>query len=483
LALASLLPHLAEEDPRTRYDIQSYRLDLEVDPEAKLLSGTVGIEAKVDRNSISEFELDLSNEGLRVASVFELGQGFNQTSPFVGREIIHRHENDRLICSLSRPYERGEMVRVAVRYSGTPMKKPDNFTGFFFVETPSGAPWIATSCQGIGAHTWFPCKASYFHPEDKHDQLFVNLTLPEDLTGVSNGRLVETTEPEEGKRTFRWFHPYGCGTYAITLNVAPYVHVQSDIPVVGLSKPVPFHYFVLPENEEKAKVQFAQVPQLLHIFSTAFGPFPFPESKYALVETPFWGMEHSTAVAYGSSYPAWCVANEEKDAYESRNKWFDYILVHETTHEWWGNSVTCADYGHFWIHEGFGTYAETVYVEQMDGLDAAHEFARNTMKRVRGKGSLYRGEGKNSGEAYGGLLYSKGASVLHMLRGRLGNDPVWWQTLQDFQAKFRNSNATTEEFKALLEKNSGRKFDLFFQEWFYGSGTPKVTGTITVEPT
>ena len=162
----------------------------------------------------------------------------------------------------------------------------------------------------------------------------------------------------------------------MTLNVGPYVVGESELEVPGLADPVPFLYYVLPENAEKAALQFQDVPELVRIDSEAFGPFPFPESEFGLVETSFWGMEHSTAVAYGSSYPAWCKAHDERDRCAGRNRWFDFILVHEVAHEWWGNSVSAEDWGHFWIHEGFGTYAEGVYVERKFGrVEADRYFA------------------------------------------------------------------------------------------------------------
>src|SRR5690606_22198386 len=160
-------------------------------------------------------------------------------------------------------------------------------------------------------------------------------------------------------QTFRYVHPYPLETYSVTLNAAPYVKVEAHLPIEGGGEAgVPFVYYVLPENAEKAALQFQDVPGMIDAFTRAFGPWPVPESKIGLVETNFWGMEHSSAVAYGSSYPAWCEQAGETDPYASRNRYFDYILVHEMAHEWWGNAVSATEWGHFWIHEGFGTYAE-----------------------------------------------------------------------------------------------------------------------------
>jgi len=220
---------------------------------------------------------------------------------------------------------------------------------------------------------------------------------------------------------------------------------------------------------------------MLEIYSEAFGPWPFPKSKFALVETSFWGMEHSTAVAYGSSYPAWCKEHEEEDRYASRNTFFDYILIHESAHEWWGNAVSAEHWGHFWIHEGFGTYAEGVYVEKLQGRERADEyFAGQARRSLNSDGSLYRGDDPKSGKAYSGLIYYKGARVLNTLRHYVDDDDAWWDTLRTFNLSHRYGNADTEDFRAVLEERTKRDWKRFFDEWFYGAGVPQVKGTITL---
>jgi aminopeptidase N len=316
------------------------------------------------------------------------------------------------------------------------------------------------------------------------------ITCPAGLTGVSNGRLVEATDGapawfdagEAAWRTYRWRHDYPLETYAVTLNVGPYVAVESELEVPGLEEPVPFHYYVLPESVEKAALQFQDVPELVRIYSEAFGPFPFPESKFGLVEVNFWGMEHSTAVAYGSSYPAWCEKHGERDRYAGRNRWFDFILVHEVAHEWWGNAVSAEHWGHFWIHEGFGTYAEGVFVERKHGREEADRYFAVQARGIPAtKGRLYRGDRPDSRAAYTNLIYTKGACVLNTLRHYLDDDEVWWKTIREFNVANRYGNVTTEDFRSVLEKNSGRDWRRFFDEWVYGEGTPSLEGEVRVE--
>jgi aminopeptidase N len=223
------------------------------------------------------------------------------------------------------------------------------------------------------------------------------------------------------------------------------------------------------------------VPELLAIYSRAFGPWPFPESKFALVQTSFWGMEHSTAVAYGSSFPEWCRQNNVRDRYAGRNRFGDYILVHEVAHEWWGNAVSAADWGHFWIHEGFGTYAEGVYVESRKGREEADRYF-SSQGRMIGQGArLFRGNGVESARAYSNVIYTKGACVLNTLRHFVDDDEAWWKSLRDFNLAFRYKNAVTEDFQLILEKNTGRPWKQFFDEWFYGKGFPALKGTVATK--
>jgi len=257
--------------------------------------------------------------------------------------------------------------------------------------------------------------------------------------------------------------------------------VESELEIKGIEGTVPFIYYVLPENAKKAAVQFTQVPKLVEIFSEAFGPYPFPKAKFGLVETSFWGMEHSTAVAYGSSYPLWCEQTGEEDRYASRNKFFDYILVHEVAHEWWGNAVSAENWGHFWIHEGFATYAEGVYVEKTQGRLAADRYFEQVRSNPESKDTLFRGDNKTSGEAYTGLIYSKGALVLNTLRHYVDNDKTWWKSLREFNLAKRGGNATTDDFREILERNTEREWSVFFKEWFYGPGLPTLSGSVTAE--
>jgi aminopeptidase N len=297
---------------------------------------------------------------------------------------------------------------------------------------------------------------------------------------VSNGRLVEQTTTA-GRTRFRWAHDYPLETYSVTLNVAPYVCVATELELPGLERPVPFAYWVLPGSVLKARIQFRDVPDMLRVFSEAFGPFPFPASKFGLVETNFWGMEHSTAVAYGSSYPAWCAETGERDRFASRYRFFDYILVHESAHEWWGNAVSAASWGDFWIHEGFATYAEGVYLERLKGRETADEWLASIRRQIGRRSRLWRGDVHDAREAYGNDIYYKGAWVLETLRQYVRDDGAWWRSLRDFNERYRYGNATTDDFLAVLAEHTGRDWTRFRDEWIRGEGWPEVTGSVRAD--
>lgn len=464
LLLGLLAAAQAPEDRRAHYDVLAYALDVEVEPEPRRLSGSVRVDLRALR-PLEVVELDL------VAGLEVEGAAVGDASLRVERE------GDRLACALPAPLAEGETLSLTVRYAGHPRAR-DAFGGFHWRRAPGGEPWIGTSCQLPGAHLWWPCKASAFHPEDKPERVSVWITAPAGLTAVSNGRLDGVDELEGERRRWRWEHPYPLPTYSVTLNVGPYVEVAGEIEVEGVREPVPWLYWVLPQSVPKAELQFEQVPRLLRAFGEAFGPYPFPRAKFGVVETSFWGMEHSSAIAYGSSFPEWCRANEVEDPWAARNRDFDYILVHETAHEWWGNAVTARDWGDFWLHEGLATYAEGVWIEHERGRDAADAWFAEQALQVLPLSTLARPRGASASEAYDPGLYVRGACVLHTWRHYVDDDERWWRALQLFQERHRYGNASTEDLRAAVAAATDRDWRRFVRQWIEGEGVPLLSGSV-----
>jgi aminopeptidase N len=480
LALA-LLPAAQEDvDPRTLYDVRDYRIELLVDPKTQTIRGFAATAGVVTAPRLESVVLDLESHLIATSAARVDGDLFrNVLASTVPLE--HERDGDRITLKLPAPLSKGERFQVAVFYSGKPIKA-DDFNGFQWATTPEGhAPWIATSCQTVGEHTWWPCKASYFHPEDKPERVAVNVTVPDPLIAASNGRLVDV-EQSGGLTTWRWRLDRAVPTYSIALSIAPYVVIESELELPGLERPLPVRYYVLPEDEAKARKQFEMVPELLRFFSEKFGPFPFADSKFALAETPIWGMEHATLIAYGNSFPDAIRGTRNADGtdvvdpYELRNKLYDYVLVHEAAHEWWGNAISAGTWGDFWLHEGFATYAETLWVEHVHGLDAAQEFMREKRSGMNELATVFRPRRRTAGEAYDVQMYDKGAWLLHMLRYVMGDEP-FFAALKEFGSDpaLRFKAATSGDFQAICEKHHGAPLRSFFQPWLYGTRWPSYT--------
>ncbi len=468
-------PGASGADPRADYDALYYRVDLRVFPAEKRIEGIGVLRARAARDGLRTVVLDL-HEKLDVRGVHAVRPDVDDAPAIpLGTALAWERGKDRVEATLPEAVKAGDVFAVAVRYGGAPLVK-DGFTGFHFRKTRGGEPWINTSCQGIGAHTWWPCKASFFHPEDKPDRVDLNVSVPGRLVAACNGALrgAAAEERPDGPGTlWRWRHDYPCPTYSIALNVAPYVELKGECRLPGIPDPVALRYYVLPEDVEKAKKEFAVVPALLEFYGEKFGPYPFPKAKFGLVQTSMWGMEHSSIVAYGNSWPS--SIPKAADRYAARNKYFDYILIHESAHEWWGNAVTATDWGHFWVHEGFATYAEVLWVEKVHGAETMHEFAAGLARQVDDTDSIYRPRHGTGDEAYNHNIYVKGACVLHMLRYVMG-DEKFFRALKAFNtdARFRYKNASTEDFQALCEKEHGEPLGWFFQSWLYGVGRPSI---------
>ncbi len=493
LLVASAVLHAlsTQVDLRDSYDVDTYRLDLVVDPTSQTLRGTGVTVAKATKD-LDTFEIDLM-AGRPVSKVSWVNDPVSPTGSLTGPVLRFQRNGDHLFIRLPRKVRAGEQLRVAVAYSYKPSGRE---SGIFFHKTPDGKPWVQTECQGLGAHSWWPCKNDNEHPEDKFAHFFMNVTVPAGLTAVSNGNLSgkESVGVREARELslkggtaawtrFHWRHDYPCENYAICLDVAPYVELKDSFAAPGLAKPVKASYFVLPKDVEKAKLQFQDAPRMLQIYSETFGPWPYVGEKFSLVETDFWGEEHSTAVSYGNTFPKWAHLHDQPDQYDKFNHLFDYILIHECAHEWWGNAVSAKDWGHLWLHEGFATYAEAVYLEKAQGRNAADDWLAEMKTKITPNFCEYRGKGVLPSQAFSNDVYYKGAWILNTLRTYVNDDEAWWKTLKEFNLRFRYKCATTDDFQKVLEEITRRSWQQFVIEWFYSPGSPVLKGSVSLSGT
>jgi aminopeptidase N len=339
---------------RTYYDLTYYHLDVKVDTLTKSIVGSNEIKFTVvedfDRMQVDLFE-NIKIERI----VFEDG-------------VLLPYEREYNAVFITYPgiLRKNSLHEVTVYYSGQPIvaKRPPWQGGFTWTNDKNGNPWIAVTCQGSGASLWWPNKD---HQGGEPDSMMISVTIPRGLMDVSNGRLRNKTELSDGWTRYDWFVSYPMNNYNVTLNIGKYAHF-SDL--FTNDNTLTLDYYVMPYNLDRAKEQFDQVKSVMECFEKSFGEYPFRNDGYKLVESPHLGMEHQSAVAYGNNY----LQGYNGTASSEVGLLFDFIIVHETSHEWWGNSVTSTDIADMWIHESFGAYAEAVYVECMYGYEDALKY-------------------------------------------------------------------------------------------------------------
>ncbi|MFH0944996.1 MAG: M1 family metallopeptidase [Planctomycetota bacterium] len=452
---------------QTCYDVLHYALDLTVDPKKKAISGTLAMRAKITQ-ATARLGLDLDGD-LEVSRVC-LGDATLQFEQADGKVMFDLQEPG---C------QPGQEVEVVVTYGGVPRvaANPPWQGGFTWAETKQGRPWIATSCQLEGADLWWPCKD---HPSDEPDSMDIRVTVPKPLIVASNGKLV-SVEPaaRKGWHTYHWHVSTPINTYGVALNIAPYRTISKKIKSVA-GDTFEVTYWVLPENYKKGKELFKEILEHMEFCEKVFGPYPFRADKYGVAETPHLGMEHQTIVAYGNKYRGnpW-----------GKQQGFDFLHHHEFSHEWWGNLVTAAYWNDFWIHEGFGTYAQALYVEELHGIEEYHVEMASTRRKIQNSAVLAPREPRSSGEMESGGggpgqdVYSRGSWVLHSLRWLVGDekfflalrrmaypDPELEKTTDGSACRL----ATTDEIRQIAEQHTGFDLQWFFEVYLRQPGLPRL---------
>jgi aminopeptidase N len=296
--------------------------------------------------------------------------------------------------------------------------------------------------------------------------MLVSVTVPKNLMDVSNGRLRKVTENQDGTKTFDWFVKNPINNYGINVNIGNYVHF--DEVYAGEKGNLSMDYYVLPENLDKAKEQFKQASMMMKAFEHWFGPYPFYEDGYKLVEVPYLGMEHQSSVTYGNAY---------KNGYLGRDlsqtgwglKW-DFIIVHESGHEWFANNITYKDMADMWIHESFTNYSESLFTEFYFGKKAASEYIIGTRKGIRNDSPII--GTYNVNQSGSGDMYPKGGNMLHTIRQILNNDDKWRQILRGLNKTFYHQTVTTKQIEDYLSENVGRDLSKVFDQYLRNTQIP-----------
>ncbi|MBT8187419.1 MAG: M1 family metallopeptidase, partial [Croceitalea sp.] len=349
---------------RSWWDLNYYHLEVEVDPEKKFISGKNTIRYKVlESNNVMQIDLQ---PPLKIEKV-----------TYKDQNLTYKRNGNAYLVLFDSEQNVGEFNEITVHYSGKPkeaVRAPWD-GGFSWKKDSNGNPFVATSCQGLGASIWWPNKD---HMYDEVDSMAISVTVPKNLMDVSNGRLRKVVENKNTK-TYHWFVNNPINNYGVNVNIGDYVHFGEKY--AGELGPLDLDYFVLPENLEKAKEQFKQTPMMMKAFEHWFGPYPFYEDGFKLVEVPYLGMEHQSSVTYGNKY-----GNGYLGTDLSGSGWglkFDFIIIHEAGHEWFANNITYKDIADMWIHEGFTAYSENLYLDYYYGKEAAADYVIGTRKNIQ----------------------------------------------------------------------------------------------------
>jgi aminopeptidase N len=443
--------------PRACYDVRSYVLDVRIDPAAQSIAGSTTMRFDVVADT-RRMQVDLFRN-MRTD-----GMVLDGTMP-----VRWTREEDALFVELPRLLRSGEHHELVIAYSGSPRaaKRAPWDGGFVWTADSTGHPWVAVACQGTGASLWWPNKD---HQSDEPDSMLIRVTVPPGLMDVSNGRLRGVTTLADGWSRYDWFVSSPINNYCVTVNVGRFAHFTD---LFAGEDSLTLDYYVLPENLERARRQFAQVKPMLESFEYWFGPYPFARDGFKLVESPHLGMEHQSAIAYGNGY---------RNGYRGTSSsayglLFDFIIVHESAHEWWGNSVTARDPADMWIHESFGAYAEALYLERQLGAAAALDYVVSRRTRVRNDAPI--AGPPNVNREGSSDMYDKGQLVLNTLRHAMHNDSLWRATLRALQREYRHRTVSREDIVGCINRTSGVDWTPFFDQYLGYRTLPRLELSIT----
>ena len=430
---------------RSWWDLKYYHLDIKVNPADSTIYGNNTVTYRVLKSS-EIMQIDLQEP----LAVLKAEQN--------GKVLEIKREGNVYWIKMADVQVPDMIYSVVLSYGGKPKisRRPPWDGGITWKKDKNGLPFVASSCQGDGASLWWPCKD---HMYDEPDSMLISVNVPSNLMDVSNGRLRSVVKQKNKTTTYNWFVSNPINNYGVNINIGDYVHFSEIFK--GENGNLDCNYYVLRDNLEKAKVHFKQAPMMLAAFEHWFGPYPFYEDGYKLVEAPYLGMEHQSSVTYGNGYN-----NGYLGIDQSGSGWgnkFDFIIVHESAHEWFANSITYEDIADMWVHESFGNYSENLYVEFHYGKDAGTEYALGTRRGIRNDRpvtGIYNVNFSGSGD-----MYPKGGNMLHTLRQIVNDDEKWRSILRGMNKEFYHQVVKGSQIEDYLSKATGMDLKPFFDQY------------------
>lgn len=430
---------------RANNDLTFYHLDIRVDPEKKFISG---------KNTI---DFKMLQDGTRIQ--LDLHSALNVDKILMG-DVVLKYERDlgAVFVDFPETLRAGRTYSIEFYYSGNPVET-GRFGAMAFKKDDSGKAWINTACEESGASVWWPNKDQW---RDEVESMEISVAIPNDLVDVSNGKFVGKTDLGDGYTRWDWLVQYPINNYDVSLNIGNYQHWSEKLGEL------PMDFYALPEHLEKAKAQFAQAKGMLEAYQHYFGEYPFQKDGYKLIEAPYSGMEHQSAVTYGNRFANGYLERDWTGVGISTR--FDFIIIHESGHEWFGNSVSAADRSDMWIHEGWTTYLECLYVEYRWGREDALKYANAYKTKVRNQQPIIPARGENRTPPQD--QYFKGALFLNTLRSVVDDDARWWKLIHDFYQEFKYRNIMTEDVVRYFNGETGMNLTPVFDQYLRHAGLP-----------
>jgi aminopeptidase N len=432
---------------RANNDLLYYHLDVRVDPEQKSLSGKNTIRFRMLRDG-NRIQFDLQ-EPLAVDKIL-----YGTTA------LKYERDSGAVFVDFPETLHAGRTYSIDFYYSGHPVET-GRFGGITFKKDPSGHEWINTACEGIGASIWWPNKDQW---RDEVENMDISVAIPNGLVDVSNGKFVGKTDLGDGYTRWDWHVSYPINNYDVSLNIGNYVHFSDKLG------DLPLDFYVLPQDLDKAKVQFSQAKGMIEAYQHYFGPYPFAKDGYKLIEAPYSGMEHQSAVTYGNLFENGYLGRDWTGVGISPR--FDFIIIHESGHEWFGNSITAADPSDMWIHEGWTTYLESLYVEYRWGKADAIRYLSGYKPKIFNQRPIVAERGVNAEPTED--QYFKGALMLNTLRSVIDDDAKWFALIHDLYQHFKYQNIMTEDIVAYCNQRTGMNLTPIFNQYLRHAQIPRL---------
>jgi aminopeptidase N len=440
---------------RANNDLLYYHLDIRVDPEKQWVSGKNTIRFKMLQDG-TRIQLDLRD----TLTIDKIVMGTESKQ----EPLKYTRDTGAVFIDFPRTLHAGQIYSIDFYYSGHP-EETGRFGGMTFKKDASGHVWINTACEGTGASMWWPDKDQW---KDEVESMDISVAVPNGLTDVSNGKFVGKPDLGDGYTRWDWHVHYPINNYDVSLNIGNYAHFSELFP--EKDGELSMDYYVLPEDLDKAKAQFAQAKGMIEAYQHYFGEYPFVKDGYKLIEAPYAGMEHQSAVTYGNLFKNGYMGVDW--THVGINTRFDFIIIHESGHEWFGNSITAQDPSDMWIHEGWTTYLETLYVEYRWGHEDALKYMGGLKPKIVNMRPIVAERGVNAEPTED--QYFKGALMINTMRSIVNDDAKWWALLHEFYQHFKYQTIMTEDVVAWWNLHTGINLTPVFSQYLRHAAIPRL---------